>query len=68
MKIAGLVATLLSPGSWRCRAGSDDLSRRDFDMTDAELQQAGADLDLELGTDTDNPMAGAFVRFTAVPS
>ena len=64
MKIAGLVATLLL--TWfLAPAALAQMTFRGvtFDMTDAELQQAGANLGLELGTDADNPIAGAFVRF-----
>ena len=43
MKIAGLVATLLSPGSMAPAALAQMTFRGvTFDMTDAELQQAGA--------------------------
>ena len=64
MKIAGLVATLLLTWCLAPAALAQMTCRGvTFDMTDAELQQAGANLGLEVGTDSYSPMAGAFVRF-----
>ena len=77
MKIAGLIATLVV--TWFVApAAMAQMTFRgvSFAMTDAELQQAGADLGLELGleaeleaglgsgADSGNPMAGGFVRFS----
>ncbi|MEC8038412.1 MAG: hypothetical protein VX152_08965 [Pseudomonadota bacterium] len=81
MKIAGLIATLVV--TWFVApAAMAQMTFRgvSFAMTDAELQQAGAELGLELGleaeleaglesglesgADSGNPMAGGFVRFS----
>ena len=77
MKIAGLIATLVV--TWFVApAAMAQMTFRgvSFAMTDAELQQAGADLGLEAeletgleaglesGADRGNPMAGGFVRFS----